>query len=148
MLHRVEWDVPERVLSWNTLVRSMGHRYGAPCPLRPWSRPYRYIYMGHVAAQISIVRSAGQRQGQITTPSLLHWLILSSLQQLLLLLLLSAVALGLSGSRVSQVVWSQDDSGTMTLSWWRVTPCASRRHSGLWTAVDHWVLAAWLSDKN
>lgn len=72
--------------------------------------------MGHVAAQISIVRSAGQRQGQITTPSLLHWLILSSLQQLLLLLLLSAVALGLSGSRVSQVVWSQDDSGTMTLS--------------------------------
>ena len=72
--------------------------------------------MGHVAAQISIVRPAGQRQGQITTPSLLHWLILSSLQQLLLLLLLSAVALGLSGSRVSQVVWSQDDSGTMTLS--------------------------------
>ena len=71
--------------------------------------------MGHVAAQISIVRPAGQRQGQITTPSLLHWLILSSLQQLLLLLL-SAVALGLSGSRVSQVVWSQDDSGTMTLS--------------------------------
>ena len=71
--------------------------------------------MGHVAAQISIVRSAGQRQGLITTPSLLHWLILSSLQQLLLLLL-SAVALGLSGSRVSQVVLSQDDSGTMTLS--------------------------------
>ena len=72
--------------------------------------------MGHVAAQISIVRPAGQRQGQITTPSLLHWLILSSLQQLLLLLLLSAVALGLSGSRVSQVVLSQDDSGTITLS--------------------------------
>ena len=71
--------------------------------------------MGHVAAQISIMRYAGQRQGQITTPSLLHWLILSSLQQLLLLLL-SAVALGLSGSRVSQVVWSQDDSGIMTLS--------------------------------
>ena len=70
--------------------------------------------MGHVAAQISIVRPAGQRQGQITTPSLLHWLILSSLQQLLLLL--SAVAMGLSSSRVSQVVWSQDDSGTMTLS--------------------------------
>ena len=73
--------------------------------------------MGHVAAQISIVRPAGQRQGQITTPSLLHWLILSSLQQLLLLLLLllSAVALGLSGSRVSQVVWSQDDSDTSSI---------------------------------